>query len=260
MPLRAFLNTGGKFTEASKTYFNFPSSGWWNRIAAEDMDGDGDLDLVIGNCGDNTQFKASDKEPMSLYYKDFDGNGRLDPVLCYYSGGVSYPAYPLDDMTEQMPILKKKFLQYKSYADAKVEDLFTPDKLKDAAILTCDNMHTLYFENQGTKGFVPHALPVEAGYSPVYGIVAKDLDGDGKKDLLLAGNNTWTRIKFGHNLANHGVLLKGDGKGGFKYVPQYESGLQLRGNVRSLVTANLGGKPVIVAGMNDSTAVLIKRK
>ena len=95
-------------------------------------------------------------------------------------------------------------------------------------------MQTVYLENQGSKGFALHTLPLPAQYSPVYGIVTTDINADGKKDILLTGNNTWTRIKFGRYSANHGVVLLGNGKGDFTYATQTESGLNIRGNVRSL--------------------------
>ncbi|HMH33970.1 MAG TPA: hypothetical protein VK543_13115 [Puia sp.] len=113
-------------------YIQFPSSGWWNSILAEDFDGDGDLDLVIGNTGLNTQFKASEKEPLTLYYKDFDNNGSIDPILCYYINGISYPSSSRDDLMDQLPSLKKKFLEYKSYADATIHDIFSAEQLKGA--------------------------------------------------------------------------------------------------------------------------------
>ena len=183
-----------------------------------DMDGDGDPDLIIGNCGLNTQFHVSEKEPMTIYYKDFDNNGSIDPMLCYYINGVSYPASSRDDITEQLPGLKKKFLEYKDYANATINDMFTPDQLKDAGILKAETMQTVYLENQGRKGFALHHLPLQAQYSPVYGIVTADINADGKKDILLTGNNTWTRIKFGRYSANHGVFLLGNGKGNFTYA------------------------------------------
>lgn len=258
MPIKIFLNQSGKLNDASASYIKFASTGWWNRIIEEDLDGDGDRDLVVGNCGLNTQFKTSEKEPMTLYYKDFDGNGSIDPLLCYYIGGVSYPAASRDDVTDQLPVLKKKFLEYKTYANATINDMFTPDQLKDASVLKAEIMQTVYLENKGRYGFVQHALPLEAQYAPVYGITVIDANNDGKKDLLLAGNNMWTRIKFGRYSANHGVLLLGDGKGSFTYMPQYESGLQLKGDVRGLALVKGKASYQVVAGINDAPAVLIK--
>ncbi|OYX91271.1 MAG: RNA-binding protein, partial [Sphingobacteriia bacterium 35-40-5] len=124
MPIRIFLNQKGKLNDKSAEFIKFGSSGWWNTIYADDMDADGDQDLVIGNLGLNAQFKASEKEPMSIYYKDFDENGSVDPVFCYYIGGVSYPAASRDDLMDQLPSLKNKFLEYHKYANATINDLF----------------------------------------------------------------------------------------------------------------------------------------
>ena len=260
MPVKVFINTKGILLDASSTYIHFASTGWWNRISAADMDGDGDLDLVIGNCGTNTQFHATEKEPMNMYYKDFDGNGSIDPVFCYYIGGVSYPAASRDDLTDQLPGLKKKFLEYKAYATATINDVFTPEQLKDAGVLKAETMETVYLENQGSKGFVKHTLPLPAQYAPIYGIVMEDFDRDGKKDILLAGNNTWTRIKFGRYSANHGVVLLGDGKNNFTYLPQLKSGLTLKGNVKNLKLIHAGLATKIIAGINDDNAVIISEK
>jgi hypothetical protein len=197
---------------------------------------------------------------MRIYYKDFDNNGSIDPILCYYIGGVSYPAASRDDLTDQLPGLKKKFLEYKQYAQATINDLFTDEQLQDAPILKAETMETVYLENLGAKGFSRRTLPIQAQYSPVYGIVMEDLDKDGKKDILLAGNNTWTRIKFGRYTANHGVLLLADGKGGFSYITQPKSGLNLRGNVRALKVIQTGKDLRIIAGMNDDNAIMLSLK
>jgi hypothetical protein len=258
MPVKVFINQKGKFEDASSRYIHFASSGWWNRISADDMDGDGDPDLVIGNCGLNTQFHVNEKEPMSIYYKDFDGNGSLDPVICYYIDGVSYPANSRDDLTDQLPGLKKKFIEYKPYSVATINDIFSSEQLKDAGLLKAETMQTVYLENQGSKGFALHTLPLQAQYSPVYGIATTDINGDGKKDILLAGNNTWTRIKFGRYSANHGVVLLGDGKGDFTYATQTASGLNIRGNVRSVRLIKVGKSQSIIAGINDSNALLLQ--
>jgi hypothetical protein len=207
----------------------------------------------------NTQFHVDEKEPMTIHYKDFDNNGSVDPVLCYYINGVSYPAASRDDITDQLPGLKKKFLEYKDYANATINDLFTEDQLKGADVLKAETMETVYLENTGNNGFAPHTLPLQAQYAPVYAIAATDINQDGKKDILLAGNNTWTRIKFGRYSANHGIAMLGDGKGNFKYLAQNESGLNIRGNVRSLEVISVGKNLEWICGSNDAPAEMIKQ-
>ncbi|HZW65955.1 MAG TPA: RNA-binding protein, partial [Hanamia sp.] len=129
-----------------------------------------------------------------------------------------------------------------------------------ASVLNAQTMQTIYLENQGSKGFLMHKLPLEAQYSPVYSVTSIDANHDGKRDLLLSGNNTWTRIKFGRYSANHGVLLLGEGKGNFSYVPQYKSGLKIRGNVRNIVSVKGKDKIQIVIGLNNSKALSLDLK
>jgi hypothetical protein len=260
MPIKVFINQKGKLTDASSQYIHFASAGWWNRISEDDMDGDGDPDLIIGNWGLNTQFHVNEKEPMTVYYKDFDNNGSVDPVVCYYIEGVAYPVYSRDDLTEQLPGLKKKFIEYKEYAVATINNVFSAEQLKDAGLLKSEFMETVYLENQGASGFVMHHLPLQAQYAPVYGIVTTDVNNDGTKDILLAGNNSWTRIKFGRYKANHGVILLGNGKGDFTYATQIQSGLSIRGNVRSLQAIQKSKSKNIIAGINDGNALLLQLK
>jgi hypothetical protein len=255
MPVKVLINHGKILKDESSTYIKFPSNGWWNTIYADDFDGDGDKDLVIGNIGLNTQFHSNEKQPLQLYYKDFDGNGSIDPIFCYYINGVSYPANSRDDLADQLPMVKKKFLEYHEYAIATINDVFTPDQLKDARVLNVSEQSTLYLQNDGEKGFTKKALPPQAQYAPVYAITSLDANKDGKKDLLLAGNNSWTRIKYGRYSANHGILLIGDGKGNFSYIPQMNSGLNVRGDVRSIAQIKRGAAVTIFFGMNNAAPI-----
>jgi len=252
MPIKVFINHNGKLVDASEQYIKFPSAGLWNKILAADFDNDGDLDLVIGNEGTNTQFKVKEEQPMTLYYKDFDNNGTIDPVLCYYIDGVSYPSASRDDITDQVPSLRKKFIQYHAYADATITDLFTPEQLKDAGFLRAEIMKTIFLENRGKNGFVLKELPREAQYAPVYAMAAEDINHDGKMDVILTGNNSWTRIKFGRYRANHGVVLLGDGNNNFSYVPQRQTGLNIREDIRSVCVVKSGNSKEIFFGANDS--------
>ncbi len=260
MPIKVFINSGNKLKDQSSSYINFASKGFWNRIYADDIDGDGDKDLVIGNLGLNAQFRASDKEPLSLYYKDFDANGSIDPIFCYYIDGISYPAASRDDLTEQLPFLKNKFLYYKTYSTAKINDLFNAGELKAASVLSANFLKTVYLENNGKDGLKYIELPAEAQFSPVYAIRSIDVNNDNKKDLVLAGNNTWTRVKFGQYTANHGMVFLGDGKGRFNYIPQRESGLKIRGNVRSMEVLTTDNSKSLVFGLNDSALKLVRLK
>jgi len=256
MPIKVFINAGAKFNDASAQYIKFPSTGWWNRITVADLNSDGNPDLILGNQGTNNQFSASPQKPLTLYYKDFNHNNTIDPVFCYYIGDTSYPAASRDDLTGEIPFLKKKFIEYHNYADATIHDLFSAEELKDAGPLKAEMLSSIWLENRGDSGLLPKQLPSEAQYGPVYAIAATDVNGDGNPDLVLAGGNQWTRIRFGRYRANHGVLLLGDGKGNFHYLPQDRSGLQLRDDVRGVV--DIGTSKQLIFGVNDGPAAVYK--
>ena len=256
-PIRVFARSGDTYSDVSKTYINFASGGWWNRIFVDDLNGDGLPDLVLGNQGLNGQFKPTVKEPLSMYFKDFDGNGSIDPIFCYYIQGVSYPAYSRDDLAEQLPIIKKKFLEYHSYADATINGIFSADELKNATMLKAELLSSVVLIGKPDGAFEKIDLPAEAQYAPVFAIQSMDANQDGKKDLLLAGNNSWTRMKFGKYDASFGTLLLGDGKGSFKAVPQYQTGLSLRGDIRSVVSLSGNGKTCYLFGCNDGPLKMV---
>jgi hypothetical protein len=233
MSLKAFLTQGGLFVDVSKQWFPFASEGWWNCLASGDFDNDGDIDLVVGNYGLNSQLKADEKHPMQLFYTDIDGNGSIDPIITHYIGNESFPLVSRDDMVGQVPVLKKKFTDYPLYAKAGINEILSADQLAATPMLKASLMTSVYLENTG-KSFVKKDLPMEAQVAPVHAIAVSDFNHDGKADLILAGNNLSNRIYLGRDDANHGVLLLGDGKGNFLYLPQSQSGLHLRGEVRSI--------------------------
>ncbi|WP_159468191.1 VCBS repeat-containing protein [Dyadobacter sp. 3J3] len=235
MPITVLVNAGGKLTNKTLDYFEKAYSGWWNKILVDDINGDGKPDFVAGNIGLNTQCKASDAEPVEMVYKDFDDNGSVDPIMSFYIQGKSYPYVTRDEMLDQMSIMRTRFQDYKSYADASVTDIFTPEELKDASHLTSNFLKTAYFESNASGKLKEKSLPLEVQSSPIYTITSLDFDQDGKKDLLFCGNSSRARLRFGKYDANYGILVKGDGKGNFKYIPQDKSGFALKGDVRSVL-------------------------
>jgi hypothetical protein len=238
MPVSIFINTNGKLENSTLKYFDKLYSGWWNRLLVGDFNHDNKPDLIIGNLGLNTQCRVSDKKPAELYYKDFDDNGSIDPILCFCIKDSSYPYVTRDELLDQMSIMRTRFPDYKSYADATIKDIFTEQELQSAGHLQANYLATAYFET-GTDGrFHEKPLPLQAQFSPVYTITALDYDKDGNEDLLLCGNINHARLRFGKYDANYGTLLKGDGKGKFTYINQQQSGFRLWGDVRSVLSIN----------------------
>ncbi|MGV8878768.1 MAG: VCBS repeat-containing protein [Sphingobacteriaceae bacterium] len=235
MPVTAFINVNGKLQNKTKDYFDKEYSGWWNKLQVTDINADGKPDLIIGNLGLNSQCKASDKEPAEMYYKDFDDNGAVDPILCFYIMGKTYPYLTRDELLDQISSMRSRFPDYKSYADATIKDIFTQDELKGVKYLEANYLKTAYFESGADGRFHEKPLPVQAQFSPVFTITTLDYDKDGNQDLLLCGNINQGRLRFGKYDANFGVLLKGNGKGQFSYVPQELSGFHLKGDVRSVI-------------------------
>ena len=233
------------------SFFKNPSNGWWNRIIADDFDKDGDIDFVVANLGQNTQMKVSDTHPCSMVYDDFDDNGSVDAVMCYYIGGKSYPALSRDELLDELPGLKKKFNDYASYSTATLEDIFTKEQLAKAKKLTANRFTSTYIENKGNGKFELKDLPIEAQVAPVFAIQSLDVNNDGNKDLVLAGNFEKTRVSAGKYDANHGVLLLGDGKGNFKYVSQSVSGLYIRGDVRDIALISTSKKRMLLFAINN---------
>lgn len=254
-PVRVFINDGGKFKDQTDAYISQPSNGWWNEIASADFDNDGDVDFILGNLGLNAQIRADKETPSRLYYSDIDNNGSIDPVQTSFVDGVSYPIPYLDDLTSQVPPLRKKLLYYKDYAKATIEDLMPDGSIEHIPFLFANQFQSVVLRNDGNK-LEMIALPVQAQFSPVFSILTIDANKDGYEDIVLSGNLTHTRVRFGRYDANHGMLFLGNGKCGFEYVPQYVSGLNLRGDVRSAVEVN----DWLIFGVNADSIQVYKNK
>lgn len=261
MPIQVFMNDAGKgFENSTHEYFEEPLMGMWSKIEVGDFDGDGDLDFIVGNFGQNSQLKASKQEPITLIYDDFDGNGSVDPILCQYINGVSYPFMSRDELLDQMYGMRSKFTDYASFAEAEINDIFSKEQLEKAAVLEVNELSTIYLENTGGQLKV-HELPIEAQYAPVYAISVLDHNEDGHLDFIIAGNQNTTRLRLGVIDANFGQLYEGDGTGNFKLIPQAKSGLQLMGDIRSMEIIKLSYLEVLLVGINNQgiEAYLINR-
>ncbi|GGM80233.1 hypothetical protein GCM10010967_10020 [Dyadobacter beijingensis] len=247
MPVKVFSFNGKDFEDKTADYFANAESGFWNTLQITDLDGDGKPDLLAGNLGRNSQIKASDNEPAELYFADFDKNGSIDPFFNFYVQGKSYPFVSRDELNDQIYPMRKKFSFYRDYANASMPDVIPAADLANAGKLEVRELRSVCFMNRNGR-FEKIAMPAQAQFGPVCAILSGDYNHDGHADLLLLGNKTDNRLKLGSMDANYGSLFAGDGKGGFRFVAQPQSGLSVLGDVKSAVQVRIGNQPFIVIG------------
>ncbi|MCP9746565.1 VCBS repeat-containing protein [Lacihabitans sp. CS3-21] len=224
--------------------------GAWSSVKAGDFDKDGDEDLIVGNLGVNSQLKASTTEPVSLFYQDFDDNGKIDPILAYYTQGKNYPAYSRDEISDQIVSLKKKYISHEAYSTATIDEVLAEFKNKDIKKLEITTLESVYLKNdKGT--FTIQTLPIQAQFAPIYAIENTDINGDGFLDLILGGNQSKGRVRLGNIDANYVQVFINDKKGNFNY----QSSLGVKGDVRGLKMIN---NQLIVA-INNQQAKAFKK-
>ncbi|NIJ52718.1 VCBS repeat-containing protein [Dyadobacter arcticus] len=243
MPIRIFENKKGKALQSQKAENGLNQlKGWWNSIASGDFDHDGDIDFIAGNEGLNTFYRASDKEPIKIVAKDFNGDGTFDPLMGYFIQGKRYPSVPRDALNQQVIQFRRKFPHYADYAEVSFDDLLTADETKDAYSAEATYLQSAYIENTGNGNFKVRALPVEAQKAPVFGIVIGDVNADGHKDVILTGNFYPNEVHMGRQDASTGLLLLGNGKGNFTPIPCAKSGLMIHGDARNSIFLNVTSK------------------
>lgn len=248
MPITIFENTGNSFE--MREIEN--STGWWNCIEMIDHDQDGDTDFVIGNLGLNSRLKASPSEPLRIYYDDFDSNGSVDAIISYYNEGQEYPLVQKDLLLSQLPVLKKKYVTYNSYASATIQNLLSNEQLAKSNKKEAVNFSSSILENLGGGSFKLLPLPEEAQLAPIRSILKLDYDANGTEDLLLLGNSFGTEVETGVYDALNGVLLKNT-NGNFRPVHFAESGFFAPGDGRSLAQVKTSNEAtLVIAAYNNA--------
>jgi len=230
--------------------------GWWNFTLPVDIDGDGDMDLIAGNLGLNSRLKASKKEPIRMYYNDFDDNGTKEQIVSYYVQGKEIPFANKDEIQRQIPLIKKKFLYAEDFAKAKIEDIFSKAKLSSATLYEAYHFSNTVFINNGKGIFSPIILPWQAQITTYKTAALCDANGDALPDVLLMGNFYDNNVQMGRYDADYGTMLINKGKGIFE--PTTIKGLSLKGQVRKIKPIQINKNASYILALNSDSIKMIQ--
>ncbi len=259
MPVKVFAFNGGKLADISDEFNLGNTEGWWNKIIADDIDGDGDLDLLAGNLGENYKFSASKEKPFEVYAKDFDNNGTNDIFLAKHLNDMMVPIRGRECTSQQCQMIAQKFPTYLSFAESDLKGILG-EEMESAFHKQAYLFSSVIFINENGK-FSIKKLPVEAQLSTVNGILVSDFDNDGKKDILLAGNKFDVEVETTPADASPGLFLKGDGKGNFVSIKPLESGFFVPYNVKDIeMIKTKTGIVVLVSSNNDRLRIFQNEK
>ncbi len=255
-PVFFFRNVDGKFINVTEKTGLSGITGWWQSLAIADVDNDGLPDVIAGNYGHNSRLQPSREKPVSLISKDFDLNGRIDPLLFYNLDGTQRPVHTRDRLFDQIPPTRKKFPRYTSFTAATIETIFSPSEMTGARLRQASTFSSIVLRNNGDGTFTSTELPVAGQFAPVKSILPVDYDRDGNIDLVLAGNSETSDVFLGHHNAGYGVVLKGNGKGAFTPLWNRTSGFSAPGVVNQMVLIPSGDQNLLLLGRYRGEATM----
>ncbi|MGY5848707.1 VCBS repeat-containing protein [Salegentibacter sp. HM20] len=241
-------NKGGKFTDVTSQIIPEGLKGLWQSIIPFDINGDGKMDYLLGNWGQNTKFRASAKYPLKMYLADFDDNGKTESIVAYEKDEKYYPINGLDKLAAQLPFLKKKFPEYKGFAGKSIEEIFSKEQLEKAQIMEVEELSSGYLLNTGGK-FIFKPFKASLQMAPITHFIKADFLGNSNEEVLAAGNFFGVTPYHGRFDALAGNLIISEDE----IMEGSELGLDLsQKQVSGLQILEFNGKKVLVVGINNS--------
>ena len=258
MAPRIFSFSKEKMTEITTGMNNL--FGWWQSVKAADLDGDGDNELVLGNYGNNFYLRPDLQHPVKLWINDFDMNTLPDKVFSRTIGGKDVPVFLKREFTDALPSMKKENLRHHEYATKTIQTLFDPALERSATVKTFNYSSSVIAWNEGNGKFTIQELPLEAQLSSVNAILCKDINKDGKLDIVLGGNITECLPQFGRLDANYGIVLENKGNRLFRVMSSWDNNISVTGMVRDISSINSTDGDYILFLRNNDYPVIYKLK
>lgn len=258
MPITIWIQTNNGFEDRTQEFGFSQTNGWWNTIKSFDLDGDGDLDWLVGNHGLNSRLRASVIEPVELWVGDIDTNGSIDPMITYFNGHKSFPFISKDQLIKQVPSLKRKFLKYDDFRSVVIEDILTSTQRSDFVKKQVVTFASVWVENVGNSKFIIHQLPDEAQFFPIFSFEVTDLNEDKLPEILAVGNWFDKQPDLGRQDAGVGLILQANSTGKWQAIPQKESGFWVDGEARSVHFVQGVTSKWLVVGINNKPTQVFK--
>lgn len=256
MDIQIYSNNGGQFRKLDS---DLNLKGWWSCVKSADVDGDGDMDLLVGNAGMNNKFNATAEQPVQVFANDFDDNGTLDIVLAKPSKNALLPVRGKECSSGQMPFLNQKFPSFGAFANSDLEAIYGADKLKQALSYEAKEFRSGWIENKGKFELIFHPFPAQAQFSFINDFEVLDVNGDQQLDVVAVGNRYEAEVETTRHDANVGIVLIQNENKEFEYIQPWQSGFYTPYNAKSSCTIELAnGKTGILIGNNNQKVQLFQ--
>ncbi len=232
--------------------------GWWQTVTVADLDGDGKNDLILGNIGENFYLHPDAEHPVKLWLNDFDQNGSSDRIMTSTINGKDMPVFMKHEMEDQIPSLKKKSLKHRDYASKSIQELFSSELISSCKVKQFNYCASVIAMNKGNGQFAVQKLPIELQLSSICAIHCTDLNGDGKPDIILGGNEYGFLPQLERLDAGRGAVMLNSGNGKFRLLDAEESGVDIDGQIRDIQEIRGGNTKQVLFLRNDMFPVLFQ--